>query len=252
MPKTLLSQLHSASISRSNWRSKGLPRRHLQAPPQLLPQPGHIHTSPAAAMRLPYAPSTPPASAPQSTHDTYAAIAARRRPRPLIPLDLALLHSPPLAAGWNHFLGAIRSDTTLSPALLELAVARVGALTDAVWEWRAHARLAALAGVRKAVLAWVLTKQSVGSLEGEGREEVEGMGEKEKAVLAYTDEVVRIGSGRGVSDEVWERLRAVLDERQCVELTVAVSMYCGVSRVLVALDVGECNGLPLEVPSEAK
>ncbi|KAK7517702.1 putative 4-carboxymuconolactone decarboxylase [Phyllosticta citriasiana] len=199
-------------------------------------------------MRLPYAPSTPPPSSPASTQETYARIAERRHPRPLIPLDLALLHSPPLADGWNHFLGAIRSATTLSDAHLELAVARVGALTGAVWEWRAHARLAALAGVRRAALEWVLKGEGV---DGLGGEVVEGLGETERAILAFTDEVVRVGGGRGVSDVVWDALRSRFDERQCVELTVAVSAYCCVSRVLLTLDVGECNGQPMEVPAEA-
>ncbi|XTI94409.1 4-carboxymuconolactone decarboxylase-like protein [Cenococcum geophilum] len=47
-------------------------------------------------MRLPYAPTTPPSP---SLEPLYARIAARRAPRPLIPLDLALLHSPP----WNSY-----------------------------------------------------------------------------------------------------------------------------------------------------
>jgi AhpD family alkylhydroperoxidase len=102
-------------------------------------------------MRIHYAPSSPPSQdgdQDQITRDIYDRIAARRHPRPLISLDLALLHSPPVADGWNSFLGAIRSHTVLDAGLLELAVCRVALLNDAVYEWNAHAPLALKAGVK--------------------------------------------------------------------------------------------------------
>ncbi|KAK5140036.1 hypothetical protein LTR04_003191, partial [Oleoguttula sp. CCFEE 6159] len=74
-------------------------------------------------MRLPYAPTTPSDASP-STAAIYARIAARRAPRPLIPLDLALLHSPAVADGWNGFLGAIRTQTSVPAGVLELAISR--------------------------------------------------------------------------------------------------------------------------------
>lgn len=89
-------------------------------------------------MRLPYAPPT--AQSPED-EEIYTRIAARRHPRPLIPLDLTLLHAPPLANGYNSFVGAIRSSTVLDQGLLELAISRVAILTNAVYEWNAHARL---------------------------------------------------------------------------------------------------------------
>lgn len=203
-------------------------------------------------MRLPYAPTTPPPPAagepsdpsdPTSTAAIYARIAARRAPRPLIPLDLALLHSPPIADGWNTFLGAIRTSTLLSPAILELAISRVGALTGAAWEWRAHAALAAKAGVSRAVLQWVLEA-------GCGEEAPEGlMGGRERAVVRYVDAMtrdVRVGEG------VFAGLREWFGEREVVELTAGVAAYNCVSRFLVALDVGEMNGEEMVVPSEAK
>ena len=87
-------------------------------------------------MRLPYAPSSPPASSPSSVTDTYSRIAARRHPRALIPLDLTLLHSPPVADGYNAFVGALRTQTVVPQSLLELAICRVAILTDAVYEWK--------------------------------------------------------------------------------------------------------------------
>ncbi|KAL1621338.1 hypothetical protein SLS56_009224 [Neofusicoccum ribis] len=203
-------------------------------------------------MRLPYAPAEAPAEAspsnpdPAATAAVYARIAARRAPRPLIPLDLALLHSPPVADGWNGFLGAIRTQTVVAEAVLELAVSRVGALTDAVWEWRAHSALAAKAGVSRAALEWVLKKEPVDSIAAEG---VEGLGEKEMAVIRYTDAMTK---DIKVQDGVFDKLKDFFSEREIVELTTAIAAYNCVSRFLVAMDVGEMNDKKMEIPAEAK
>lgn len=203
-------------------------------------------------MRLPYAPAEAPTSAspsnpdPAATAAVYARIAARRAPRPLIPLDLALLHSPPVADGWNGFLGAIRTQTVVAEAVLELAVSRVGALTDAVWEWRAHSALAAKAGVSRAALEWVLKKEPVDSIAAEG---VDGLGEKEVAVIRYTDAMTK---DIKVQDGVFDKLKDFFSEREIVELTTAIAAYNCVSRFLVAMDVGEMNDKKMEIPAEAK
>ncbi|KAI0738599.1 AhpD-like protein [Daedaleopsis nitida] len=202
-------------------------------------------------MRLPYVPAEPPAVASPTNPDQaataaiYARIAERRQPRPLIPLDRALLHSPPVADGWNSFLGAIRSQTILDAATLELAISRVGALTDAGFEWRAHAPLAAKAGVRREVLEWCLKKVPVEEVGGE----LEGLGEREKAVIRYADAMTKDVK---VPDDVFDGLKPFFGEREIVELTTAVAAYNCVSRFLVALDVGEMNGKEMEVPPEAK
>lgn len=43
-----------------------------------------------------------------------AAVRARRGGGPLN-LDRVLLHSPPLAAGWNAFMGTVRTGLSLAP-----------------------------------------------------------------------------------------------------------------------------------------
>jgi alkylhydroperoxidase family enzyme len=186
-----------------------------------------------AIMRLPYAPSTPPTSSdPKITAETasiYERIAARRNPRPLIPLDLSLLHSPPVADGWNHLLGAIRTQTVLDQALLELSVCRVAVLNDAIYEWNAHAPLALKAGLSPEAL-----RAAMDSPYGE----VKVQGEKERVVLMYTDQMTR---DIKVSEEVFEKLKGLLSEREIVELTACIASYNMVSRFLVALDVGENN-----------
>jgi 4-carboxymuconolactone decarboxylase len=62
--------------------------------------------------------------------DVAARIAARRGGT-LRPLDTMLLHSPPVADGWNELLGAIRRDTTVPADLREIVILRVAVLLAA-------------------------------------------------------------------------------------------------------------------------
>ncbi len=66
------------------------------------------------------------------------AIRARRGGR-LLHLDRILLHSPPLAAGWNSFLKAVRSELAIDPRLRELAMCAVASLNGAHYEFHHHA-----------------------------------------------------------------------------------------------------------------
>jgi alkylhydroperoxidase family enzyme len=189
-------------------------------------------------MRIPYAPSTPTDPTPE-TQQIYTRIAARRHPRPLIPLDLALLHNPQIADGYNALLGAIRTATLLPQSLAELAICYIAVLNHAVYEWTAHAPLALKAGVTRAALEAVL-KSDVRN------EEV--LNEDERLVLAWTEESTK---GVEVSEDVFERVKARWGEREVVELTMVVAGYNMVSRFLVALDVTESNGKEMVMPKEA-
>ena len=201
----------------------------------------------ARTMRLPYAPNTPPVDAPADTADIYSRIAARRNPRPLIPLDLSLLHSPPVADGWNSFLGAIRSRTIVDPGLLELAVCRVAVLNQAVYEWNAHAPLALKGGVKPEELRVCRTLPS--TAEGDVTQlERSALDSKQRAVLRYTDQMTRTIT---VEDEVFAQLQAVgFSDREIVELTTGIAGYNCVSRFLVALDVGENNAREMKSVEE--
>ena len=203
-------------------------------------------------MRLPYAPSTPPESAGADTAEIYSRIAARRHPRPLIPLDLSLLHSPPVADGWNSFLGAIRSHTVVDSGLLELAVCRVAVLNHAVYEWNAHAPLALKGGISPAELqeARVLPSLDNTDSDAPARERLEKscLNAKQKTVLLYTDQMTKSVS---VDDEVFAQLKTVgFGDREIVELTTGIAGYNCVSRFLVALDVGENNAKEMKSVDE--
>ncbi|KAK5628958.1 hypothetical protein RRF57_004673 [Xylaria bambusicola] len=188
----------------------------------------------ASKMRIPYVPNPPP-TASEEEAAIVSRVAARRAPRPLQPLDLALLHSPPIADGWNSFLGAVRTRTLLAPGLRELAICRVAACNQAWYEWGHHAPLAAAAGLGARALEVVRKTpdlDTLGERERSGAEE-DGLGRKEWAVLRYTDEMTRCVR---VADDTFAELRAVCDEREVVEVTATVAAYNCVSRFLVALD----------------
>lgn len=173
--------------------------------------------------------------------DTDRAIVDRvkaRRGGQLIALDRTLLHSPPVADGWNSFLGAIRTQTSLETSIRELAICRVAMLNKAWYEWHAHAPiLEASGGLSAEGIEFVKTAGvEEGSLEGFGERGRELLGERHWAVLRYTDAMTR---GCVVPQPVFEGLKAVFSEREVVEVTSTVAAYNCVSRFLVALDVGE-------------
>jgi alkylhydroperoxidase family enzyme len=216
-------------------------------------------------MRLPYAPKEPPADSPPSVADIYARIAARRRPRPLIPLDLTLLHSPPVANGYNAFVSALRTETIVPQSLLELAVCRVAILTTAVYEWNIHAALALKAGLSPQALEMARStppkgfstttaavessnqKPSASEPETQKQSDKLKLAEKEIAVLGYTDEAtldVR------VQDTTFEHLKTHFNDREILELVTMVAGYNMVSRILVPLDVGENNDKAMKTVQE--
>ncbi|KAK6435106.1 hypothetical protein LTR95_008705 [Oleoguttula sp. CCFEE 5521] len=188
------------------------------------------------AMRVPYAPSEPPSGSASQVTDIYTRIAARRSPRPLIPLDLALLHNPAIADGYNALLGAIRTQSSLDEGMMELSICYIAVLTNAVYEWKAHSALAVKAGVSSEKLERLLKRDR----------EWDGYSELERAVLEYTEEsTVRVA----VSDGVFEKTRRLLgSDQKIMELQITIGAYNMVSRFLVGLDVTESNGGEMVVP----
>ena len=66
------------------------------------------------------------------------AVRARRGGK-LINLDRVLLWSEPIARGWNHYLGNVRTQLSGSNKLRELGVCTVALLTGATYEYHHHA-----------------------------------------------------------------------------------------------------------------
>jgi AhpD family alkylhydroperoxidase len=153
-----------------------------------------------------------------------------RRGGQLSGLDRLLLHSPPVAEGWNALLGALRSGTTLPADLRELIILRVAVLNDAAFEWTAHEPIARRAGLDDRQLA-ALQNPDAGSSPV--------WSPVQAAVLAFTDASTTAVT---VPEPVFVALREQLDERGIVEVVATVGGYAMVSRFLVALEVPPPDG----------
>lgn len=180
-------------------------------------------------MRLPYVPNPPQTNTADEAR-ILASVQERRAPNPLLPLDLALLHSYPVTEGWNSFIGAIRTRTSLSTVIRELAICRVAVINGALFEWEQHAPLLREGGLSEEAL------EIVGDANADFSSP--SLTPEQRAVLAYTDAMTKTIT---VPEDVFEGLKALFDEKEVVEITATVAAYNCVSRFLVALDVGEKN-----------
>lgn len=172
--------------------------------------------------RLPYVPQD--LAEPREVVDAIRA----RRGGTLLNLDRILLHSPPVAAGWNRMLGSVRADLALSPKLKELAMCVVAVLNGADYEWGHHAPLFVQAGGTDAQLAAMRDPEAASRDAGL-------FDDAERAALALSVEMTRTVK---VADATFAAVRAALpDDRQVFELVTVIAAYNMVSRVLVAVGI---------------
>lgn len=154
------------------------------------------------------------------------AIRARRGGR-LLHLDRMLLHSPPLAAGWNGYLKAVRTELALDPRLRELAMCVVASLNGAHYEFHHHApeflRAGGTAPQAEALRDPERALQDGALFDGTAL-----------AALRLSIEMTRQVA---VGDESFAAVHAALGDRQTVELVAVIATYNMVSRFLVALGV---------------
>jgi len=187
-------------------------------------------------MRLPYTPNPPTFTDPDD-QAILQRVKDRRGAMGLIELDLTLLHAPKVADGWNAFLKAIRTQTSLTDSVRECAIARTVILNGVAYEWRAHAPLllkSSDASISQEAVDYV-EKSPAGShkLGGSGPG---GLEAKHMAVLAYTDAMTKEVK---VPDDVFAAVKKDFTEKEVVEITATIAAYNCVSRFLIALKVGE-------------
>lgn len=171
--------------------------------------------------RIPYVPAD--VSEPRAIVDAVRA----RRGGTLLNLDRMLLHSPELAAGWNAFLGAVRTQLSLSPKLRELAMCVVAVHNGAEYEFVHHAPEFLKAGGTREQLDALRDPQRA-------RTDARRFDGAERAALAVALESTR--SVRVPEADV-AALVAAVGERAAVEFVAVVAAYNMVSRFLVALGV---------------
>src|SRR5262249_7576760 len=172
--------------------------------------------------RTPYLPDSDDAGPP----DLVKAIRARRKGK-LLNLDRMLLHSPNFAKGWNSMLAAIRNELSLNPKLRELAILTVAALDKADYETLKHEPEFLAAGGTREQLAALKT---VASAETDGKL----FDEYERARLALATEMTK---NLKVSAATLKRVRAVLSDKETVELIGTIAGYNMVPRFLIATGI---------------
>ncbi|MEO8305808.1 MAG: carboxymuconolactone decarboxylase family protein [Betaproteobacteria bacterium] len=159
--------------------------------------------------------------------ELVAAIRARRGGT-LLNLDRMLLHSPPLAAGWNTLLRAVRTELAVPPKLRELAMCAVAVLNHAEYEFHHHAPLFLGAGGTTSQLDALRSVCDTGT-------ESPAFDKAERTVLMLAIEMTRTVQ-LGPTTLAAAR-DALADDGQLVEIVGVIAAYNMVSRVIVALEI---------------
>lgn len=141
----------------------------------------------------------------------------------IINLHRTLGHSEAVFLPFLKMGNSLMTKAKLDARLRELAILRVALLRDARYEWQQHVVLARELGVK--------AEQVDGLPNWEASDAFDG---REKAVLAYVDEVA---NNVGVADDVFARLSGFLSETEVVELTLSIGYWDMVARFLEALQV---------------
>ena len=147
----------------------------------------------------------------------------KRRGGELLNLDRQLLHSAPVARGWNAYLGEIRTGGILDGTLREMVILLVAVLNRAPYEFTQHSPIALAEGVSREQLAALAVWPSH-----------EPFSQKEQDTLAYAEAMtVHVQ----VPDAVFTNVRRHFSDREMVELTATIAAYNMVSRFLEALQI---------------
>jgi alkylhydroperoxidase family enzyme len=153
---------------------------------------------------------------------------------PIFNLFKTMAHSPRICRNFLRLGNAILRDEDFPPVLRELAILRVGWLCGSLYEYTKHVEMGKKAGVTQEQIDAIPYWTSATCFN-----------DRERAVLAYTDESTRLIQ---IRDETFNAIRAFLSEQQIVKLTVTIGYYGMVSRFLVAmqvdLDPGETSLMP--------
>lgn len=158
---------------------------------------------------------------PDTAHWLSKEILARRNNRNI---HRMLGHSGPIGDAFVRMAVTLRYESELDPILREIAILRVGLLSNAAYEVRAHKKLA---------LRFGMSQEQIDRLEaGDAASPV--FSDVQRQVIAFADDVVR---NVRASDDSFTPLHAALGERSMVELVITIGYYMSVVRFLETFDV---------------
>jgi alkylhydroperoxidase family enzyme len=149
--------------------------------------------------------------------------------RPLLDRDLnlygALAHSPAAARAFAAPALYVRHDSALDPRLRELAILQIGYATGARYEYIHHVEIGLGSGLTAADIH-AIARATAGD---DGY-----FSALERAVLAAARE---LAAGTALNDATYAVLADALGAECLVDLLVVISAYCGVVRLLGALEI---------------
>lgn len=135
-----------------------------------------------------------------------------------------LMHSPPLAEGWLHYMTQVRQKLQLDGGLRELVIMQIAHLNGAPYEAEQHAPVALREGLAPAQLAALPDWRAARNI----------FTPVQQAALGLADTMTR---DVHVPAEQMAALRGLMAERELVELVGTVAAYNMVSRFLEALNI---------------
>ena len=141
------------------------------------------------------------------------------------PINLArmLAHSPAGTRAFRHTGAWIRHKSRFDTRLREMAILRIGVLTRTDYEYSHHIELGRHFGMSDDDIRAVIAGPEAGELP-----------ELERLILTAADEATE---GLSISPETFDALRRHLDAELLVELTIIVSYYNAVVRMLRSLEI---------------
>lgn len=142
-----------------------------------------------------------------------------------IALNRALVNSPEAARSFGRVGQFIRYKSKLDPRLRELAILQVGYLARSPYEWSHHVKIGYDFGVTDKDIRGLID-------DTEGRNS-----DLEPLALTVLRGAREIANDGAMSDATWAELHGKLGNELMVDLTLTISFYCAVVRVLGTLQI---------------
>jgi len=115
------------------------------------------------------------------------------------------------------------TQSSLSPVLIDLVYLRVSQINNCAYCLDMHTRDLLKKGVKVEKLALLQAWAEAGNL----------FDERERAALAWAEAVTRVAE-TGVPDTAYQAARAVFEERELVDLTLAISLMGAYNRMAIS------------------
>ena len=142
-----------------------------------------------------------------------------------INLYRALVHSPEGMRSFLELARYIRFRSKIDPRLREMAILQVGYLTKSEYEYSHHVKIGREFGV---------TDADIRAIVADTHGEPTALPALERTILKAARELTAQPS---LSDQTYAALKAELGSAQIIDLIMTISFYCGVVRMLAALQI---------------